>query len=98
MTGTARDVKAYQWYSAGHWHDAATAKVFDDFEPYTGDLYARVADCGPEETRFAISAAHDAFREWAETTPADRARLFLKAAAIVRRRCTEIAAILARET
>jgi acyl-CoA reductase-like NAD-dependent aldehyde dehydrogenase len=98
MTATVTDVKAYQWYAAGQWRDAATAKVFDDFEPYTGDLYARVADCGPEETRVAISAAHEAFGEWAETTPAERARLFLKAAAIARHRRTEIAAILARET
>jgi acyl-CoA reductase-like NAD-dependent aldehyde dehydrogenase len=98
MTATVTDVKAYQWYAAGQWRDATTAKVFDDFEPYTGDLYARVADCGPEETRFAISAAHEAFGEWAETTPADRARLFLKAAAIARSRRTEIATILARET
>jgi acyl-CoA reductase-like NAD-dependent aldehyde dehydrogenase len=98
MTATVPDVKAYQWYAAGQWREAATAKLFDDFEPYTGDRYARVADCGPEEARLAISAAHEAFGKWAETTPADRARLFFRAAAIVQRRRTEIAAILARET
>jgi len=98
MTSTSTDVKAYQWYAAGQWRDAASAIMFDDFEPYTGDLYARVADCGPEETRFAISEAHNAFGEWAQTTPAEKARLFTTAADIVRRRRTEIAAILARET
>src|ERR1700745_1345509 len=98
MTATVTDVKAYQWYAAGQWRDAATAKAFDDFEPYTGDLYARVADCGPQEARFAISAAHRALGQWAETTPAEGARLFLEAAEVVRRRRTEIAEILARET
>ena len=46
----------------------------------------------------AIAAAHEAFGPWAETPPAEKARLFFKAAGIVRRRGPEIAGILARET
>jgi predicted TIM-barrel fold metal-dependent hydrolase len=61
MTGTVTDVKAYQWYAGGQWRDVTSGKLFDDFEPYTGNLYARVADCGAEEARLAISAAHEAF-------------------------------------
>jgi acyl-CoA reductase-like NAD-dependent aldehyde dehydrogenase len=90
--------QTYQWYAGGNWQDAANGKVFDDFEPYTGSLYARVADCGPEEAKFAIKAANDAFPAWADTPPVEKARLFLKAAEIVRRRRSEIAEILARET
>src|SRR6185295_18825123 len=39
-----------------------------------------------------------AFPSWADSTPAERAGLFLKASEMVRRRRTEIAEILARET
>jgi len=45
-----------------------------------------------------VDAAAKAFAGWAETTPAEKARLFLKAAEIVKRRRTEIAEVLARET
>jgi acyl-CoA reductase-like NAD-dependent aldehyde dehydrogenase len=92
------DVPTYQWYAGGHWRDASGSRLFDDFEPYTGNLYARVASCGPEEAKVAIAAAHDAFPAWADTPPVEKARLFFKAAEIVRRRRGEIAEILARET
>ena len=94
----ATDTPTYQWYAGGQWRDAADSRLFDDFEPYTGHLYARVPDCGPEETKVAIAAASDAFPAWAGTPPAEKARLFFKAAEIIRRRRGEIAEILARET
>ena len=92
------DVPTYRWYAAGQWRDAAGSNLFDDFEPYTGSLYARVPDCGADEAKIAIAAANDAFPAWAGTPPVEKARLFFKAAEIVRRRRSEIAEILARET
>jgi acyl-CoA reductase-like NAD-dependent aldehyde dehydrogenase len=96
-TGTApSNARSYQWYAGGQWRDAPG--FFDDFEPYSGDLYAHAPDCGPEEAKIAIAAANEAFPVWAETPPVEKAKLFLKAADIVRRRRDEIAEILARET
>jgi acyl-CoA reductase-like NAD-dependent aldehyde dehydrogenase len=63
--------------------------------PYTGSVYAHAPNCGAEEAKIAIAAAHAAFPIWAETPPAEKAQLFLKAAEIVRRRRAEIAGILA---
>jgi acyl-CoA reductase-like NAD-dependent aldehyde dehydrogenase len=88
--------RTYQWYADGKWRDAPG--VFDDYEPYTGDVYAYAPNCGPEEAKIAIAAANAAFPAWADTPPAEKARLFFKAAEIVRRRRGEIAGILARET
>jgi hypothetical protein len=51
-----------------------------------------------KDAQFAVDAAAKAFSAWEETTPAERARLFFKAAEIVKRRRTEIADVLARET
>jgi len=85
-----------KWYAGGKWLDAPA--LFDDFEPYTGELFSRAPDCGPQEAKIAVKAANDAFPIWANTPPVEKARLFLKAAEIVRRRRTEIAEILARET
>ncbi|HME14837.1 MAG TPA: aldehyde dehydrogenase family protein [Mycobacterium sp.] len=98
MSSTVTDVKAYQWYAGGQWRDVANGQMFDDFEPYTGNLCARVADCGAEQARLAIAAAHEAFGAWADTPPVQKARLLCEAAEIVRRRGPEVAEILARET
>ncbi len=92
------DMPTYQWYAGGQWRDALDLNLFDDFEPYTGNLFARVPGCGAEEAKIAIAAANDAFPAWAATPPVEKARLFFKAAEIVRRRRGEIAAVLARET
>src|SRR5271169_590989 len=94
----ATDAPTYLWYAGGQWRDALDSNLFDDFEPYTGNLFARVPDCGAEEAKIAIAAANDAFPAWAATPPTEKARLFFKAAEIVRRRRGEIAEILARET
>jgi acyl-CoA reductase-like NAD-dependent aldehyde dehydrogenase len=94
--GSPSGTRIYQWYADGQWRDAPS--LFDDFEPYTGDIYARAPNCGPEEAKTAIASANAAFPAWADTAPAEKARLFFKAAEIVLRRRDEIAEILARET
>ena|SRR5579862_6866814 len=90
--------KTYRCYIGGKWVAASTSSTFDDVEPYSGDLFARVAAGGRAEAQAAIKAASDAFPAWSATTPAERARLFFAAAEIVKRRRAEIAELLARET
>jgi acyl-CoA reductase-like NAD-dependent aldehyde dehydrogenase len=91
-------VKTYRMYYGGEWHDAADGDHFDVHEPYSRKLFARVPAGGPQDVAAAIQAAADAFPAWAATTPAERARLLLRAGEIVKRRRTEIADMLARET
>ena len=83
MSSSVTDVKEYQWCTGGQWRDVANGQLLDDFEPYTGNLYARVADSGAEGARLAIAAAHEAFGAWADT-PLEENRLSFKAAEIVR--------------
>jgi len=85
-------------YYGGEWHDAIGGGHFDDFEPYAGSVFARVPAGGPQDAAAAIKAAADAFPAWSGTTPTERARPLLDAAAIVKRRRTEIAELLARKT
>jgi acyl-CoA reductase-like NAD-dependent aldehyde dehydrogenase len=89
-------VRTYQWFANGQWFDAPG--VFDDFEPYSGAVFAQAPNCGAEEARIAIASANTAFPAWADTPPVEKARLFFKGAEIVRRRRDEVAEILARET
>src|SRR6202171_2934304 len=98
MTSTQIDVKDYSYFAGNQWRKAADSKVFEVHEPYSGKLFARVAAGSRADARTAVDTAAKAFPGWAETTPAEKARLFLKAAEVVKRRRTEIAEVLARET
>src|ERR1700687_5641254 len=98
MTSMQIDVKNYNYFAGNQWRKAADNKVFEVHEPYSGKLFARVAAGSRADARAAVDAAAKAFPAWAESSPDERARLFLKASEIVKRRRTEIAEILARET
>src|SRR5882757_6990106 len=91
-------IKEYRYFAGGEWRTAENNKLFDVQQPYDRALYARVPACGRTEAKLAVDAAAKAFPAWSQTTPAERARLFFKAAEIVKRRRTEIAEILAVET
>src|ERR1700748_3266642 len=92
------EVKKYQYYAGGVWRDAEGGRTFDDLEPYSGKVYAKIAAGSRNDMKFAISAAAKAFPAWAATTPAERAELLFKAADIIKRRKSEIAEALAKET
>jgi acyl-CoA reductase-like NAD-dependent aldehyde dehydrogenase len=97
MQSTQMEVKQYKYFAGNEWRNAADEHVFEVHEPYSGKLFARVAAGSRADGRAAVDAAAKAFPGWAETTPAEKARLFLKASEIVKRRRTEIAEVLARE-
>src|ERR1700761_8374586 len=71
------EVKKYQYYAGGVWRDAENARTFDDLEPYSGKIYAKIAAGSREDMKFAIDAAAAAFPAWAATTPSERADLLL---------------------
>lgn len=83
-------------YINGRWHEAGA--TFDDFNPYTGEVVARVAAGTREHAQAAIDAAHAAFPAWAAMPPGQRQRLFLAAADIVERRADDLVRLLAAET
>src|SRR5258708_22367942 len=85
-------VKEYRYFADGEWRTAESRKLFDVYKPYDRSLYARVAAGGRAEAKLAVDAAAEAFPAWSQTTPAERAKLIVKAAEIVKRRRTEIAA------
>jgi acyl-CoA reductase-like NAD-dependent aldehyde dehydrogenase len=98
MTSTQIDVKDYGYFAGNQWRNAKDDHFFEVHEPYSGNLFARVAAGSRADARLAVDAASRAFAGWSETAPGEKARLFLKAAEIVRRRRSEIAEVLARET
>jgi acyl-CoA reductase-like NAD-dependent aldehyde dehydrogenase len=98
MQSTQIEVREYSYFAGNEWRKAVDKQVFEVHEPYSGKLFARVAAGSRADGRAAVDAAAKAFPSWAESTPAEKARLFLTAAEITRRRRSEIAEVLARET
>lgn len=90
--------KEYKMFIDGEWVEAASGETFDDYNPYTGEVFAKVAAARKEDAKLAIDAAAAAFPAWSATPPAERAMYFLKAADILEKRQEEIVGILADET
>src|SRR6266496_4272531 len=88
----------YRQFIGGDWVDAADGATFEDRDPYTGETVLRVAAGGAEDARRAIEAAAAAFAAWSAAPPAERQRVFLKAADVLEGRLDEIVGLLARET
>ncbi|MEU6805818.1 aldehyde dehydrogenase family protein [Streptomyces neyagawaensis] len=76
---------------------AASGRTTEDFEPYTGEVYATVAAAGPEDVRRAVDAADAAFEDWAALAPFARRAVFFKAAELLEARGEQVAEIMARE-
>src|SRR5437868_1101345 len=95
---TATEAREARHFIGGQWTDAAGGATFEDRDPYTGDTVATVAAGGAEDARKAIEAAAAAFPAWSATPPAERQRVFLKAADVLERRQDEVVGLLARET
>src|SRR5215471_11248557 len=98
MTVTQAGIKEHRYFAGNQWRTATDNATFEVHEPYSGKPFARVAAGSRAEARVAVDAASRAFSSWSEAPPVEKARLFLKAAEIVKRRRAEIAEILARET
>src|SRR5438093_6543064 len=77
---------------------ATAQETFQDLDPYTGDVVAEVPAGGADEARRAVEAAAAAFPAWAESLPAERQRIFLKAADVLEGRRDDVVGLLARET
>jgi len=89
--------REYQMYINGEWVGAKSGKSFDDYNPFNGDVVAKIPSGGREEIKQAIAAADAAFPAWSHTPPAERASYFLKAADILEKRQKELLKILAEE-
>ena len=98
MSATETSIRDCLHFIGGEWVEPGGGSRFDDTDPFTGDVVAHVADGSREDARAAVEAAAAAFPEWSQTPPAERQRIFLKAADLLEGRTEEVVGLLARET
>jgi aldehyde dehydrogenase (NAD+) len=90
-------MKNYQLFIDGQWVDAKSGETFDDFNPFNGELYAKVAKAGVEDAESAMAAAYAARKGWASTPAIDRAKILNKAAQLLEAKTQEFADVLIQE-
>lgn len=87
----------YQFLSGGRWVDAASGETFNDLNPFTGEIYARVQKAGREDVDALMAGAFAARAPWAATPPAERARILRAAADNLEARRMEFREVLTLE-
>jgi acyl-CoA reductase-like NAD-dependent aldehyde dehydrogenase len=98
MSATDTAIRECRHFIGGEWSDAEGGATFDDGDPYTGDVVARVAAGARADARRAVEAAAAAFPDWSASAPAQRQKIFLGAADILESRGDDVVSWLARET
>src|SRR4051812_14252221 len=98
MAAVETEVRERKQFIDGEWVAAADGETFDDVDPFTREVVARIPAGTREDARRAVDAAAEAFDMWGATPPALRQQVFLKAAEILETRSDEVVSLLARET
>ena len=86
-----------QLFINGEWQDAAGGKTLAVFNPATGAEIGRVAHASTADLDRALSAAQQGFEKWRDMPAIERNKIMRKAAALMRERAGDIAALLTQE-
>lgn len=93
-------VEEHRHLIGGEWVPSASGQTFESYNPATGEVLAYLARGNAEDVDRAVRSARQRFesREWQEMSPAQRGRILLRMAEILRRRREELATLEALDT
>ncbi|MDO4593689.1 MAG: aldehyde dehydrogenase family protein, partial [Comamonadaceae bacterium] len=81
----------------GQWQPAASGKTMPVHNPATGEVIGQLAHAGKEDLDRALAAAEKGFTIWKNTSAHERQATMRKAAALLKERADDIAALLTQE-
>lgn len=81
----------------GQWQPAASGKTIAVHNPATGTVIGQLAHAGIEDLDRALAAAEKGFAIWKNTSAHERQATMRKAAALLKERADDIAALLTQE-
>lgn len=84
-------MKTIHNYINGQLVPPISGRYLDDFEPATGEVYARVPDSDDRDIQQAVEAAERAFPSWSVLPATDRSRLLLRISDTITTRLDELA-------
>ena len=82
----------------GQTREAVKGRLLDDFDPATGEIFARLPDSGRKDLENAVRSAEAAQPAWAATSADERSRILLRLAELVEAESEELAAAECRDT
>jgi acyl-CoA reductase-like NAD-dependent aldehyde dehydrogenase len=85
-------------FVGGEFVEAEGGRTFENRDPFTDEVVSEVAAASRADARRAIEAAAAAAPSWAQTPPAVRQMVLLKAADVLESRHDEVVSTLARES
>ena len=91
-------MKTYRHYINGALCEPASGEWFDSENPYTGEVWAKIARGNAEDVDRAVTTAKAAFDgEWGATGPTARGKLMVKLAEIIEREAARLGEIEVRD-
>tara|TARA_R110002124_G_scaffold206581_4_gene373188 strand:- start:28686 stop:30212 length:1527 start_codon:yes stop_codon:yes gene_type:complete len=73
----------YDHFIGGKWVAPSSGEYFDNISPIDGKPFTKAARGNKEDVDLALDAAHEAFKTWSKTSPAERSRLLNKIADVI---------------
>lgn len=73
----------YDHFIGGKWVAPSSGEYFDNISPIDGKPFTKAARGNKEDVEKAVDAAHEAFKTWSKTSPAERSRVLNKIADIM---------------
>jgi len=92
-------MKIYNHYINGAWVEPTQGNYFDTENPYTGDVWAKIARGTEQDADLAVKAATAAFDDgdWAQMNPTQRGKLLVRLADIVEREAGRLGELEVRD-
>ena len=92
-------MKVYKHYIDGAWTAPSGGQYFDTDNPYTGEVWAKIAKGNAQDVTPAVQAAKYAFEagSWAKMLPTERGKLLVRLAEIIEREAARLGALEVRD-
>lgn len=84
-------------YIKGEWLDALSGASFDVSNPATGEIIGTTPDGAAGDASLAVTAAHDAFPRWSQSTAYERSRILYRAWELMTERSEDLAQLMTTE-
>ncbi len=90
-------MQEYKLFIDGEWTGSSSGETFDDFNPATLGLIARLHKASKDDVQRAVDGAEDAFEAWSSTPAPRRAMILFRAARMLEERKEELARLMTGE-
>ena len=92
-------MKTFKYFVGNEWLTPISGKYLDSENPATGDVWARVPDCGPGDIDLAVNSAKKAFYDgpWGKILPAERGRVLRRIGDVISKNASRLGEVETRD-